>query len=286
MTRRATLQGVLGILLFAATAAAGTINVPAGGNLQAALNQAQPGDTILLAAGATYTGNFVLPAKGGTSYITIRSAAPNSVLPAAGQRITPAYASYLPKLQAPAGAGGTPPLSTAANASYYIIQFLEFLPNPSGTGTLIALGSAESWQNNLSVVPHHLVVDRCYLHSYPGVPQLRGIALNSGATTIQNNYIAEIKAAGSDSQAIAGWNGPGPYTILNNYLEAAGENFSAYCPDLPGCVATGATRDEAEENMFEAMQLHLEGMREDGLAIPAASAVAEYVVFPALRGAV
>lgn len=69
-------------------------------------------------------------------------------------------------------------------------------------------------------------------------------------------------------------------------VQAAGENFSAYCPDLPGCVATGAARDEAEENMYEAMQLHPEGMRQDGLAIPPASAVGEHLVFPTLRGAV
>ncbi len=225
MTRRISTFVLFGVLFAAATASAGTINVPAGGDLQAALNQAQPGDTILLAAGATYTGNFVLPAKSGTGYITIRSNAPDASLPAAGQRITPAYASYLPKLQAPANAGGVAPLSTAPYASYYIIQFIEFLPNPSGVGALLALGSADSTQNTLAVVPHDLIVDRCYLHSYPGVPQLRGIALNSASTTIENSYISEIKAAGSDAQAIAGWNGPGPFKILNNYLEAAAENF-------------------------------------------------------------
>lgn len=225
MTRRLTGTVLFSLLTLATNAAAGTISVPAGGNLQQALNQAQPGDTILLAAGATYTGNFVLPAKNGGAYITIRSDAPDSSLPGPGQRMSPAYASSLAKLQAPAGAGGAAPLSTAPGASYYIIELLEFLPNPSGTGSLIALGTADASQNNMSVVPHDLVVDRCYLHSYPGVPQLRGIALNSGATTIQNNYISEIKAAGSDSQAIAGWNGPGPYTIVNNYMQAAGEVF-------------------------------------------------------------
>src|SRR5512146_2029926 len=136
MTRRVAASVLLGLLVLALPVSAATISVPAGGNLQQAINLAQPGDTILLAAGATFTGNFVLPAKNGTSYITIRSSAPDSSLPAAGQRITPAYASYLPKLQAPAGAGGTPPLSTAPYASYYIIEFIEFLPNPSGTGSL------------------------------------------------------------------------------------------------------------------------------------------------------
>lgn len=61
-------------------------------------------------------------------------------------------------------------------------------------------------------------------------------------------------------------------------IEDAGNNFSAYSPDLPGCVATGATRDEAEKNMYEAIQLHIEGLREDGLPIPSSTAFAEYVV--------
>ena len=61
-------------------------------------------------------------------------------------------------------------------------------------------------------------------------------------------------------------------------VEDAGNNFSAYSPDLLGCVATGATREEAEKNMYEAIQLHIEGLREDGLPIPSSTAIAEYVV--------
>lgn len=64
-------------------------------------------------------------------------------------------------------------------------------------------------------------------------------------------------------------------------IEAAGENFSSYSPDLPGCVATGATRDETERNMYEAIQMHIEGLAEDGLPIPQSTAFAEYVVLGA-----
>jgi predicted RNase H-like HicB family nuclease len=52
-------------------------------------------------------------------------------------------------------------------------------------------------------------------------------------------------------------------------IERAGSNFSAYVPDLPGCVATGATQDETIETIREAIALHLEGLREDGETIPA-----------------
>lgn len=61
-------------------------------------------------------------------------------------------------------------------------------------------------------------------------------------------------------------------------IENAGDNFSAYSPDLPGCVATGATREETEQNMYEAIQMHIEGLVEDGLPVPQSTAFAEYVV--------
>lgn len=61
-------------------------------------------------------------------------------------------------------------------------------------------------------------------------------------------------------------------------IENAGMNLSAYSPDLPGCVATGGTREETEKNMYEAIQMHLEGLREDGLPIPESEAFAEYLV--------
>ncbi|HQJ88385.1 MAG TPA: type II toxin-antitoxin system HicB family antitoxin [Methanoregulaceae archaeon] len=60
-------------------------------------------------------------------------------------------------------------------------------------------------------------------------------------------------------------------------IEKADGNFSAYSPDLPGCVATGATREEAEERMREAIAFHHEGLREDGLPLPDPQAPAAYV---------
>ena len=61
-------------------------------------------------------------------------------------------------------------------------------------------------------------------------------------------------------------------------IEDAGENYSAYSPDLPGCVATGATREDTERNMYGAIQMHVEGLIEDGLPIPQSTTYAEYVV--------
>lgn len=60
-------------------------------------------------------------------------------------------------------------------------------------------------------------------------------------------------------------------------IEKAESNYSAYVPDLPGCIATGATVEEAESRIREAIEFHLEGMREDGVSIPAPVSKVEYV---------
>ncbi len=60
-------------------------------------------------------------------------------------------------------------------------------------------------------------------------------------------------------------------------VERADGNYSAYSPDLPGCVATGESRDEAISNMHSAIEMHIAGLKEDGLPIPEPQATAEYV---------
>ena len=60
-------------------------------------------------------------------------------------------------------------------------------------------------------------------------------------------------------------------------IEKAESNYAAYVPDLPGCVTTGATAAEVEQGIREAIELHLAGLREDGLPIPQPSSAVEYV---------
>ncbi|MCX7037823.1 MAG: type II toxin-antitoxin system HicB family antitoxin [Spirochaetes bacterium] len=60
-------------------------------------------------------------------------------------------------------------------------------------------------------------------------------------------------------------------------IEKAEGNYCAYSPDLPGCVAAGDTAEETKQLMLEAMEMHLKGLREDGLPLPQPSSVAEYV---------
>ena len=60
-------------------------------------------------------------------------------------------------------------------------------------------------------------------------------------------------------------------------VERAKRNYAAYVPDLPGCVATGATVEEAEELLRQAIEVHIAGLREDGLPVPAPSSVVDYL---------
>lgn len=60
-------------------------------------------------------------------------------------------------------------------------------------------------------------------------------------------------------------------------IEKANENYSAYSPDLPGCVATGQTREEVEQNIHEAIEMHVHGLQDDKLSVPKSHSFAEYV---------
>lgn len=64
-------------------------------------------------------------------------------------------------------------------------------------------------------------------------------------------------------------------------IEEAEGNYSAYCPDLPGCIATGKTQDEAAQKMHQALEMHIQGMLEDNIPIPKGVALAEYIAIPA-----
>ena len=63
-------------------------------------------------------------------------------------------------------------------------------------------------------------------------------------------------------------------------IEKTENNYSAYSPDLPGCVAAGATREEAEKSMFEAIAFHIQGLQEDNIPIPDSTSFAEFVAVP------
>ena len=232
--------GVLMMLSGTTSVNAQTIFVGAGGNLQEALNTAQPGTTILLQQGAEFVGNFVLPVKSGEGWITVRSSAPDTVLPPSGIRIRPSDAPNLARLRSP---NSNAALRTAAGTHHWILRYLEFGANQNGTGDILQLGDGSSAQTSLSMVPHHITLQHVFIHGDPLLGQKRGIALNAADVTIRDSHISDCKGVGQDTQAIAGWNGPGPFTIENNYLEGAGENimFGGADPAIPNLVPNDIT---------------------------------------------
>jgi hypothetical protein len=235
------------------------VQVPSGGDLQAALDKAQPGDTLVLQAGAVYTGPFTLRAKGsGSGWITLVSSDLAKGLPPQGTRVTPADAAHMPKLQA----SYESVVRTAPGAGHYRLIGLEVRPGPPRSssvnkaldwvrGSTAKDGSAarsaflenlmvfgSSQDSSLDTLPDHIIIDRCYLHGDPVIGARRGIAMNAKTGAVVDSYISDIKKMGEDAQAISGWNGPGPYKIVDDYLEAAGENvmFGGQDPSIKGLV--------------------------------------------------
>jgi hypothetical protein len=191
----------------------------AGDDLQDALDDAKPGDVIALHPGAIFKGSFRLPKKPGSDWITIRTSVADGTFPPPGTRIDRSHARLMPIIESSSG----PAITAAAGAHHYRFVGIEIRPR-SGTflHNLILLGSNET---SVKSLPHHIVFERCYLHGDPKVGGRRGIALNSRHTAVVDSYLADFKEQGADSQALCGWNGLGPFAIVNNYLEGAGENL-------------------------------------------------------------
>src|SRR5262249_32672877 len=114
-------------------------------------------------------------------------------------------------------------VSAGPGAHHYRFVGLEIRPSQGVfLYNLIQLGGSEV---TLEQVPHDIVFDRCYVHGDPLRGARRGIAMNSAATAAVDSYFPDLKDPDTDAQAIAGWNGPGPFRIENDSLEAATENI-------------------------------------------------------------
>jgi hypothetical protein len=207
--------------------------------LQTALDNASCGDTLVLQAGQTYSG-FTLPAKNcdANHYITIRSSALGAGLPPEGVRATPCNAGVgsLPGRPAlncastskgMARVAGGPKASQIINtdpgANYYRLVGLEVADTgangaAAGYYVLIMLTSAD-----------HIIFDRCWIHGSPIGEDVKGVEFSgSSYIAVVDSYISDIHSKlsgfGADSSAIGSVTGTGPVKIVNNFLEAAGEN--------------------------------------------------------------
>ena len=191
----------------------------AGADLQSAIDSASPGDVIVLEPGVVYEGPITLPNKSGDDWVTIRTKVPDGAFPHPGTRVNPSTAPLMPIIESSSDSA----IRTAEGAHHYRFIGIQIRPRAgSFLRNLVALGLSEV---SVEASPHHITFERCYIHGDAGVGGRRGIALNSRYTAIVDSYLSDFKEQAADSQAIAGWNGLGPFAIINNYLEGSGENL-------------------------------------------------------------
>jgi hypothetical protein len=220
------------------TPAGPIVSVPAGGDLQAALDAAVPGTTIQLAAGATYTGNFLLRRKSGPGVITLRSADDGDLPP--GKRVTPADAVKMARLQL--ADPFAPILRTEDGAHDYTIIGIEVPGNAAHPEyTSIEIGRLDMITPDQ--VPANILFDRVYVHGDAARGGHRGLMMNVANGQVINSDVRGFFESGRDSQAIGIFNGPGPLLIQNSYVEASGENFMAggSDPKIPNLVPADIT---------------------------------------------
>ncbi len=229
-----------------------TIAVHAGGDLQAAIDAAVPGDQIVIDAGVTITGaNFFLRKKAGQdsnpSYIVIRS---SGTLPSPGTRVAQTDASQMAKIQS----NSTDPVfRTEYGAHNYRLVGLEITKIASPTVNaysnlsygLIWIGGPDYYTGkypaSTSDLPHHIVLDRCYIHGDYNAPHgetYRASMVNGDYIGVVDSYISNIHSEYLEVQGLEGGNSNGPIKIVNNYVEAAGENiiFGGFDPAVPNAV--------------------------------------------------
>jgi hypothetical protein len=200
------------------------LRVAAGGNLQAALDSARSGDRIVVAC-VRFTGNFTygVHQPGGIAgqWITVQ---PDCAYPAAGVRMSPSAAVGLPKLVSTNGINTLASRPSAARWHFVGLEITVDSNSANNQGTVL-VGDASEAQNALSLIPSDIVLDRLYIHGQPNTDMRKCVALNSARTAIVDSYVSECHS-GFDAQAITGTNGPGPFKIVNNYLEGAAENIA------------------------------------------------------------
>jgi hypothetical protein len=195
--------------------------------LSDALVKCAPGDVIVLDAGATYTGDFALPPKTGTSgkWIYIISNKLGN-LPV-GRRVSKDDAANMPKIVGPS-AMSTITFRDVANhwrfAGIEVYSASTYRP-PNYTPDVYYAYSLISNATNPSVtLPDSITFDRCYIHGDDTHDVQSGMQGNVSNFAVVDSYISDIHMKGADTQAIVAYFTPGPIKIVNNYLSAAGEN--------------------------------------------------------------
>ncbi|MEO6528411.1 MAG: hypothetical protein ABIP93_17470 [Gemmatimonadaceae bacterium] len=220
------------------------VRVSATANLQAALDAARPGDVLLLAPGATYVGNFLLRNKGALAanapaggWIVIRTDVADAALGGEGARMTPTRAASL-RLARILSPDYNPAVGTNPGAHHYRLTGLEIASTPAATtmNMLVRFGEDGQQQNAPEKFPHHLVVDRSYVHGNPKLDMKRCVVLNGNHSAVIDSWLSECHGNSGDSQAVLSYNSAGPLKIQNNHLEAGHEMvvFGGSDPSIAG----------------------------------------------------
>ncbi|HEX3157810.1 MAG TPA: hypothetical protein VHQ45_04810 [Gemmatimonadaceae bacterium] len=192
--------------------------VRAGESLQAAIDAAQRGDEIVLDAGATYTGSFILREKSGAGWIIIRS---NGSLPAPGTRVRPADSVHMARLASPGSNQST--ITTSGAASGWRLIGLHVSAAPGAVvGSLVSINGHSA--SSVETQPGRIILDRMLVRGRPEQDFRRCVTLNGAHLAVIDSWLDECHAKGADSQAIVAWQGSGPFLIQNNHLAGAGEN--------------------------------------------------------------
>lgn len=217
----------------------GTRYVHAGEDLQAILDEAQPGDILEIEAQASWAQDLLFREKPGDGPPISLTCAQDQ-MPRPGNRVTEEHAAGFPRL-----IGNHKTMPKAANWQHHGIYFGAYANSYTG-GTLDLGGSGINGDIVVSVesdLPRNWVVDRCWLQADPNAGGKRGIAANCANFECHDSVIAGYWSDFQDTQAIGSWNAPGPFLIVNNKLEASGENimFGGACPAIPNLVPSDIT---------------------------------------------
>lgn len=196
---------------------------PAYSTIQAAINAAVSGDIICLKKSETFEqGTVELVDKGNlASPIIIRSCAADSLLPAAGVRITTAYNAQLPIWKS--DTDNTSAVSADPAAQDYIIRFIRFQADPDSTGDIIRLGVNNSSYDTVADQPDNITLDRIIVEGDTIRGSSRGLAMNGKNLSVTNSYFTKLNTRSADGQSIFMAQGEGPFTITNNYFDSSTE---------------------------------------------------------------
>lgn len=218
----------------------GTTYTPAdSAAFNTALASAVGGDVIVLQAGTTYTVNARLRDWGaGTDWIYIISSNLAS-LPPEGERVNLSDIANMPTITSTAG--HLAPVHSEFGAHHYRLAGIRIVHGATTALTTMQLGYGGNFTTPADTeaeMPHHITIDRCVIGSTSDAHRLRhGIMFNGLYMACVDSYIYNCKDT-ADAQAIWTYDGPGPYKIVNNFLEATGENFLTGGSDtnIPGCI--------------------------------------------------